>query len=266
MQVRFDFSCGVSLDYQLNGTQTSVDWLNKLCKMSQSDLNKTELNHRHGFASYKETTEKLEELRNLAEKLGFKLLGDDHQSLNRLHVEFPKFHQQYVDPIVLNDANRLNLLIHWLEYELLDCELFNLDFNDASEWPAQKIPGSEMKYFSTDFTFGDLHLHYVHVGRPLLEMFLNDDRVSLSNQFKPQHYFNATCGLVFREAKTDKVKLKQYYDSRGGNKFFYYGYTDPMLANGYFKLGHLIGFESIEEREDLRVKLASSSVIGWKKI
>lgn len=157
-------------------------------------------------------------------------------------------------------------MIHWLEYELLDCELFNLDFNDASEWPAQKILASEMKYFSTDFSFGDLHLHYVNVGRPLLEMFMNSDMSSPSDQFKPQHYFNATCGLIFREAKTDEVELKKYFDSKGGKKFFGYDFNDPLLAKGYFKLGHLQGYETIEEREDLRVKLATSSVIGWKKL
>lgn len=189
----------------------------------------------------------------------------DHSSLNKLHVEFPKFHQRRTDPERLKIANEMNLAIHWLEYELLGCKLFNLDFNDASmTW--HPIHEAELKYFCTDYTFGDLHLHYVHVGRPLFEMYLNEDRVTPPDQFKPQHYFNATCGMVFHEARVDEESVRRYFDSLGGKAFFGYAYHDPRLANGYFKLGHLEGYETLELREDLRLQLANANVVSWRAL
>lgn len=264
MKVEFSFSVGITLTYKLNGSRTAARWAEKLSKHEASDLNKTGLNHRHGFANYQEIFAKFDHLKELAQQLGLQVTGYDHSDLNKLHVEFAKFHRRRTDKETLKVANELNLVIHWLEYEINMCKLFNLDFNDASEWPAEEIPRNELSYFCTDYTFGDLHLHYVHVGRPFYEMYMNEDRVTPRDQFKPQHYFNATCGLVFRESRTDAEQLRKYFDARGGKAFFGYAYDDPLLANGYFKLGSLEGYEALEDREALRSSLAQAEVTGWK--
>lgn len=153
-----------------------------------------------------------------------------------------------------------------MEYELNGCQLFNLDFNDSAYEQTQPIPEQELNYFCTDYTFGDLHLHYVHVGRPLHEMFMNRDRSTPRDQFLPQHYFNATCGLVFREAKVDEAEIYRYFDSLGGKTFFGYSYHDPRLANGYFKLGQLEGYETLEAREQLRSRLAGAEIVDWRAL
>lgn len=50
-QVQFTFSRGTQLTYELNSTRTAALWCEKLAKMHRSYLLRTDVNHRHGFAT-----------------------------------------------------------------------------------------------------------------------------------------------------------------------------------------------------------------------
>jgi hypothetical protein len=282
-RVEFTFSCGTTLTYILNRTATAAKWAGMMMRMRPSQLLRMGLNHRHGFAQEPEIRATASRIKRCARVLGFRLDPLTRDSwrgvLNNLHARFPEFFEHDFDPSKFQAAQEMNLAMHWLEYELGNWlegrrqYLFNLDFNhDPRAYNLkQPIPEAELGEFSTDMAFGSLHLHYIYVGRHFLEMFEANDTVCPSHQFRPQHEFNATCGLVFSEPTETRhqreERMRRYFESMGAESFFGYGFDDKALAKGFFQLGRLEDFErfgGIGPRSRLRAQLRKSSVVGWR--
>lgn len=280
-KIRFNFSCGTRLTYELNDTETTRKWVSQFSQMSHKFLLRNAINHRHGFAERDEITAGAARLAQCATFLGFPLetISKDnwHAALNKLHINFPEFFKQKVKTDKFHAAHETNLLIHWLEYELANLYddknqyLFNLDFNHHP--PAYRlkslIPDDEFDQFSPNLTFGNLHLHYIFIGRHFLEMFDAKDMVCPPNHFRAQHEFNATCGMVFSEPQDEVVRnteMQAYYHQRGGKQFFGFDFDDKKLAKGFFKLGQLQNIAEYgqrEQREALRQQLRRSHVVQW---
>jgi hypothetical protein len=282
MRVEFNFSCKTRLTYVLNDTWTAQNWAQQLSALDSRFLLQTDLNHRHGFASQEEIRVQHFRLAQCANALGFHLepltTTNWQSSLNQLHINFPEIFKAPLDARRFQLAHETNLLIHWLEYELVNVlnereqYLFNLDFNHHPPAYNQKqaFPKEEMKYFSSALEFGNLHLHYIYIGRHFLEMFDARDMVCPNSHFKAQHEFNATCGLVFAES-VDPVQqaqdMRHYFDSRGGADFFGFDLDDPDMAKGFFKLGQLENlndYSTLEQRQALRDQLRSSRIVSWR--
>ncbi len=281
-KVQFTFSCRSRLTFELNNAHTTEVWASLLSKMSGKFLHRSDVNHKHGFASMDEIRANVNRLKRCAEYLAYPLEPIKSQNwqsvLNNLHINFPEFFkQQPMDPKRFRAAHEMNLLIHWLEYELPNFfqnknqYLFNLDFNHHPSAYNLKspIPDEEFDHFSADLKFGNLHLHYIYIGRHFLEMFDAHDMVCPSTHYKAQHEFNATCGLVFSEPQDEvlrAIEMRAYYNKRGGQRFFGFDYDDPKFAKGFFKLGQLqdIGqYELPERRQALRLQLKNSHIVGW---
>lgn len=250
--------------------------------MNRRILLRTDVNHRHGFASKPEIQAAVARLKKCATALGFPLnpltKNNWQEELNKLHINFPEFFKNDFDRSKFQIAHETNLLIHWLEYELVNLlekknqYIFNLDFNHFPPAYDLKtgIAPDEFDYFDPNLQFGNLHLHYIYVGRPFLEMFDANDMACLPHHFRAQHEFNATCGLVFSEPcdpeKLDR-DMRAYYDKRGGKQFFGFDYDDPKIAKGFFKLGQLEdlnGYSTFAERQALRDELKTSRVTSWE--
>lgn len=266
MRFRFNFS-NVSLTYLLNDTETASGWLRQISRLTTSSLKRNELNHKHGFATPAEIDHHVNRIEELSNILGFEFNGTSPEALNQLHTNFPEFFKANVDKSLVPYAHELNLTIHWIEHESYNQQIFNVDFNhDASAWGRkQKFPLDEMSNFTTDFAFGTLHLHYIYIGRHYYEMCLANDLVSPPKHFRPQHEFNATCGLVFGEVPPS-CDPYDYFVRRGGKDFFGYDFNDPLMAKGFFKLGQLEGYETLAERDDLRTKLNTSELLSWEAV
>ncbi len=272
-RIQFTLSCQTRLVYQLNPSWTAARWAAQLAKMRPAYLKRMDVNHRHGFATPTEIREALERLKRCAEKLGFTLQQIDRSNwqiaLNQLHIEFPEFFKKPRTQDERQLAHEMNLLIHWLEYELPNYfggkqqYIFNLDFNHlpAAYDLKEEFRAHEFKFFSPTLEFGSLHLHYIYIGRHFLEMFDADDMQSPQQHFRAQHEFNATCGLSFSEPIDEnllKRYMLEYYNRRGGAAFFGYEFDDPKLAVGFFKLGQLENindYASFEQRQKLRAQI-----------
>ncbi len=282
MRVEFNFSCQTRLTYLLNDTWTAKNWANQLSALDNRFLLQTDLNHRHGFASQEDIRALQLRLAQCANALGFHLEPMTTQgwqsALNQLHMNFPEIFKTPMNAQRFQLAHEMNLLIHWLEYELANTlagkeqYLFNLDFNHHPPAYKQKqaFPQEEMAHFSSALAFGNLHLHYIYIGRHFLEMFEARDMVCPNSHFKAQHEFNATCGLVFSEP-LDSVEVERdmhhYFVSRGGADFFGYELEDPQMAKGFFKLGrleNLDAYSNFEQRQALRDQLQSSRIVSWR--
>ncbi len=282
-RVQFTFSGDVRLTYVVNSSKTARLWCEMLSQMQPGYLLRSAVNHRHGFASVDDIARVVDRFKKCLAVLGFELpepihKGNWHTLLNALHVNFPEFFKVDFDRSKFQAAHEMNLLIHWLEYELANLfeekekYLFNLDFNHHP--PAYNlktdIPEDEFGYFSPDLRFGNLHLHYIFIGRHFLEMYDALDFISPAHHFVAQHAFNATCGLVFSEPQ-DLVKIdadmRSYYHQRQGVQFFKHLYDDPKLANGFFKLGQLEGLEAYAtkpQRQALRDVLQRAAITEWQ--
>lgn len=245
-------------------------------------LLRTNLNHRHGFAGLTEIRSNIGRLKHCAQALGFPLEPMNERNwqsaLNQLHIRFPEFFKSKFDRKLFQTAHELNLSIHWLEYELTNLYnkkqqyIFNLDFNHFPQAYNLKseFPKHEFKHFSPVLGFGNLHLHYIYIGRHFLEMFDARDMVSPASHFRAQHEFNATCGLVFSEPVNSEQldqDMHDYYLRRGGEAFFRFPYHDPRMAKGFFIVGQLEDLDDYGDsarRQALRDKLRSSSVDSWR--
>lgn len=281
-KVQFIFSCNMRLTYELNNTHTTGKWISLFSKMNGKFLLRSDINHRHGFAEQDEIKARAARLAQCAGFLGYPLgaisRGNWHAALNNLHLNFPGFFGGQLSPEKFHAAHEMNLLIHWLEYELANFYngrnqyIFNLDFNHHA--PAydlkSSIPDDEFNQFSTELMFGNLHLHYIYIGRHFLEMFDAKDMVCRPKHFRAQHEFNATCGMVFSEPQDEELRSSEmqiYYHQRGGKGFFGFEFDDPKLVKGFFKLGQLQNINEYaqpERREALRQKIKKSHVVGWR--
>lgn len=253
-----------------------------MAQMTPQIMASNTYNHRHGFATEMEIRRALSLLSTDCDILKLKLPhlnASNWQSvLNQLHVNFPEFERKLQTKQEFYAAHKLNLLIHWLEYELSNHlarkgqYIFNLDFNHRPDAYNLKKPfqGQDLSGFTPHLGFGHLHLHYIHIGRHFLEMHDAQDGVYPKHHFKPQHEFNATCGISFSEPSEDtalRVSLLKYYQMRGGQDYFGYSFDDPAMAIGFFRLGTLTdidAYASLEERLQLRTKLQSAVVLGWQ--
>ena len=281
-RILFAFSCNTELIYVLNPSWAAQNWLEQLDQMQFRFLLRSDLNHRHGFATLEEVRGAVKRLRLCCTKLGFsfpQLTPTTWQDvLNRLHINFPAFFRRDLDTAKFQTAHEMNLLIHWLEYELVNIfsnaqkYIFNLDFNHFA--PAYKlkrtIPYEELGYFSPMLDFGNLHLHYIHIGRHFLEMFDAQDFDSPAIDFQRQKEFTATCGLVFSESiDAEKLgkEMRMYFDKRGGINFFGFTYESLLLAKGFFSLGkleNLYSYKTSEQRQALRDRLKGSHIVNWR--
>lgn len=243
---------------------------------------RTNVNHRHGFATRPDIEAALYRLKLCANFLDFPFNPVNRTNwqseLNRLHINFPSFFMGNFDRKRFDIAHETNLLIHWLEYELANVfngkeqYIFNLDFNhDPAAYNLKaRFAAEELDNFSPVLEFGNLHLHYIYIGRHFLEMYDAHDLLCPPEHFKAQHEFNATCGLTFSEPH-DRIELDQgmhaYYDKRGGKSFFGYAYDDAALAKGFFKLGQLQDaheYSTRSQRDALRDQLKASEIVAWE--
>lgn len=131
-------------------------------------------------------------------------------------------------------------------------------------------PEEELGYFDPVLAFGNLHLHYIHIGRHFLELVDANDMDCIPQHFMAQHEFNATCGLVFSEPCDQTrfaARMRDYYHRRGAKEFFGFEYEDPRLAKGFFKIGQLVdlpAYSAREQRQALREQLKTSRITAWQ--
>jgi hypothetical protein len=281
MHIRFAFSNGLSFRYVLNDSLVARIWLYMMKRVRPEHMSRVSENHRHGFAAQDEINKNISRLTEACKIVGMPnidLAADNwqqwQQNLNDVHAKFPDMVMTGVNTQL---THTVNLLIHWLEYELYnrfqgaEQYLFNLDFNHQPSIyrQSQVIPANELELFTAETKFGDLNLHYIYIGRHFLEMVNANDLVCPKEHFRPQGHFNPTCAVNFSEAKPSgflETKMLAYYQARGGYEFFGFDYSDPKMAKGFFSLGQIenLAQYSFEDREAIRKALAIAYVTDWE--
>lgn len=173
-------------------------------------------------------------------------IKDAQDSLNRLHIHFPEQHYKETNLEHMDQLRSYNDLLHKIEKCLLSIDNINTRGADekmtvvaAQEFPSC-VPLEEEDYnlFSTHIRFGDLLLHYPHVGRHPFEIFTVNDLDCPPEQIICQNQISASHAMWFYHTFISPATFKEFYTS---SKISWpYSVDDPRLAVGYIRLGRLV--------------------------
>lgn len=188
------------------------------------------------------------------------------ESLNKLHVHFPD-NKDIDNPFRQKQLTRFNDLIHEIEQmyanQILKDEFFyillcadNFDMFDLEE--------TDYKHFDPNIEFGDLTLHYCHVGRHPYELFIRNDINCPTEHILPQSKISCFHALRFFDNKFDMNRWKNFYKNNNIN--WPYQINDPKLALGYIKLGKLLHVDGLKRDKDYIYQKARycNKILHWK--
>lgn len=192
--------------------------------------------------------------------------GNHQMSVNKFHVHFPEQEKTETDPIHRSQLSEYNDLIHELEIladsknqkqtpHLLICpdryDMVPLELDDFNLFRARR-------------QFGELCLHYCHVGRHPFELCAAGDINCPVDQIVPQTLISTFHTLRFY---TDdflehfhKIRFKQFYKLSTLQQVM--DINDPRMAYGYIPLGKLVTDLSSEAVVE-SVKLCNR-IVDWK--
>ena len=302
MKFKVNFSDNISIIYDLANENIINSWANLIKNKTVNDFCK--INHYVGYADEAMINNYILRLYELADIINLRIpnrvikreINKDtwKEALHVMHVHFPEFKHDENYKDIWNYLSDYNDIIHWLESILLnvwstnnltESSLFRitLDFNKTTD-TFLPIPEDAYKLCNPTTNFGDLSLHYTHVGKHAHELFVVNDLTCPANQFVPQVKFTASCRMLFTDYFHNSdikkqilhLRWKKFYKDRGGYKFWGYDIDDPRLAFGYLKIGQLSNIiknnikipipVTTEQLIDFRKQLVKTEVINWEII
>lgn len=300
MKFRVNFTDSISITYNLIDHEIATHWATLISQQSIKDC--CEINHYSGCHNPTLLNNRILRLYELIDiinsyvpnritKLQF-TKENFHGALNTMHVHFPDLEQKVEYQHLQKYLSEYNDTIHWLEPALKDYYnnrtdnskfSIKLDFNKVR--PAlelHEIPKDACQFFNGYFTFGQLMLHYVHVGRHACELFFANDLICPKDQYVPQTRYNATVRMHFCDNKLDypvfrqmfKKSWEKFYVLRGGKDFFGCAIDDPDIRFGYCQIGSLNAIsindqpitmpKTIQEIRLFRDRLVTTNIINWE--
>ena len=304
MNFLVNFSNNITLDYELIDDPIVDTWKNLITQRTIDDCCK--INHFVGYVSEQLIEQRIVRLYELRDEINkhskrkIELLDLNKENwsanMNRIHVHFPEMMNDHEFSFLHGTLSEYNDIIHWLEsvfysiwqdkgYESTSLFRITLDVNKVlptTSTPLKhKIPPESFKHFTPYLEFGDLAIHYAHVGKHAYEIFMNRDYDCPQDQFVPQDEFTGSVRMYFfdnfYQSVISRLKMKahwrRFYNKLGGIDYWKIALDDPKLAFGYLKIGKLsritINDEQIEipttvaDMSIFRLKLVDTHVIDW---
>ena len=187
-------------------------------------------------------------------------------NLNRLHIHFPELEKSETDTSRLEQLSAYNDLIHELEtLNVVKNFSYILICPDSHNELDELISIEDFKYFTPNRNIGDLLLHYCHVGRHPLELYVNNDVNCPADQILPQYKISPYHTLRFSKFTIDWKKFTNFYYA--SKLSWPYKITDPKLAIGYIPIGTLIKINDVEVENNTEYQellMPNTTIIGWK--
>ena len=300
MQFKLNLSDGLSLVYNVIDTDFTRQWASLIAKRNISECCK--INHYVGYASDELIQQKISRLYELADYINTfsasRVIKEEINkqtwkiALHNMHVHFPDMKNDEKYREAWPALTEYNDIIHWLETIFLnvwtdsglsETSMFRimLDFN-KTVFEFYDLPDDAFNHFTPFSGFGQLFLHYTHVGKHALEMFTINDFECPPNQFVPQRTFNAGVRMTFydyfRENFSSRENLterwKKFYKDKGGIDYWGLDIDDPKIAFGFCKIGQLSEIldhmesipipKTVKELNLFRDRLVKTKVIDWE--
>jgi len=269
---KVEFNDGLILTYKLKEDVIVNKWADLIT--AQSIKNCCPINHFTGYSSLAIIQNNINRLGELADLINLnvpdRVIRQDitqdswRTSLQKMHIHFPDLKNDQNYEHLWGYLTEYNDLVHWLESTLINVWAttkfpspsstlrLTLDFNKSGA-DILDIPETSYPLFYPLSNFGDLLLHYTHVGKNAHEMFMMQDFECPADQFVPQRTFNASVRMHFYDnfhnspARVMGVynDWRKFYKDKGGIYYWGIDINDPKIAFGYLKIGEM---ESINDR------------------
>lgn len=262
-----------TLKYKLNQNRPAQEWARLMKNVRPSSLRSglnpwQGLSHDNEYISKKITRfNELIFLLNqwIPKKIDSVFIENDYQNcLNRLHIHFPELEQKEKDKIRLSQLSEFNDAIHELEY-LFKCRGSEKIMLLLCPEIIETVTLSDEDYllFDPNVMFGDMVLHYPHVGRNCYELVRANDFNCPIDQFKPQSVISVNHHLRFfddpNDTKQYRIKLLNFYNKSSIKQVI--DIDDPKLAFGFIKIGKLDLTYSRDEIMNIVRKC--NKIISW---
>lgn len=263
------------LTYQLAAHRPAQIWSELVKKYDVTHIRQS-LNPWRGM--YADSTARVSALNALISEMNLwltsKIVGvwndaDPLDSLNRLHVHFPEHKKIEKDPVRKQQLTQYNDLIHELQF------LFNIS-QTKREYPyLLVVPDTEVDVwgdlidndyalFDSNFNFGDLTLHYPHVGRNPLELCISNDTNCPADQIIPQYKIGPHHALRFFNVSISQERFTNFY--KNSKLEWPLAADNKKLAVGYIKLGKLqfLDGKICTSQQVLAAIKSCNRIVNWK--
>lgn len=142
------------------------------------------------------------------------------ETLNYLHAFFENLRGEYstgtpfynLAPTKVKEAiDKFNILIHELEHYTRDSIYPELVCTYHS--PRYDLQEKDYEYFTFKWEFGCVYINYCEVGKPLLDVFKDNDSFVGSDNVRPLKYYKADFTIKFGPSTSDEIynhRLEQF--------------------------------------------------------
>ena len=255
--------------YQLLDIRPARVWANLISQCNVTQLRST-LDPWHGIT--RNIQDKIVRFNQVIDQLnswmptlipGYFDIANPTESCNRLHIHFPEHEATETDVNRLNQLFEYNDLIHQIDLGIRRSkEPFVLICPHIELY--EPLEDADYQYFTPEVNFGDLTLHYAHVGRHPMEIAGAKDINCPADQIICQNRISPTHAIRFYNGGKDvRRNFEKFY--KESNISWPYALTDPKLALGYIKLGNLVAVNgSFDVSTALDVVNQSKSITHWE--
>ena len=265
----------VTLTYKLEQHRPAQVWAGLMSTAKIENLRNT-LNPWRDFDK-SILPDKIKYLLSIAEKLNTwlpesnKINGEwnyyDHQeSVNRFHVHFPEQEKTETDIERRKQLSEYNDLIHEIEILALGNNKKQIPHLLICPDGLEMVPleDDDFKLFKAKRNFGELCLHYCHVGRHPFELYAANDVNCPVDQVVPQTLIS--CYHTLRFYTDDfmehwhKTRFRSFYEASTLKQVM--SFNNSKMAFGYIPMGNLVTTLSVQDI--LNNVKSCNSIIDWK--
>lgn len=230
----------IKAGYNLYETERFKGWPNRDINFYKTQINK----HISIVNSYKENS--ISVIENLTqENLNFlhKFFEDLRGSIE-VGTEFYN-----AAPLIVKESiDRFNILIHEAEHCMRDSynPTIVVTFKDRPRHPLQD---TDFNFFTFKWEFGTVYINYCEVGKPLLDVFKDNDQFVGKDNVRPLLYYSADFMIKFGPSVPDL-----YYTERLNQFYKWYDIQDfnfdkSKLSLGLIPVAKILNFESLSETQ-----------------
>jgi hypothetical protein len=175
----------------------------------------------------------------------------DQEILNKLH----KFFEELRGPIdtgsrfynacpehIQAAICKFNITIHEFEHHLFNQEAIKITNHPYAtivgtfkNRPRYNLVDTDYDHFTFKWDFGTVYINYCEVGKPLLDVFKDQDDIVGIDNIRPLHYYSADFQIKFGPATTEEIyqyRLKMFWEWFESKKEFLKFQKSKFLSLG----------------------------------
>lgn len=147
---------------------------------------------------------------------------------------------------VKHAVDRFNVLIHECEHLLRDSDqpTIVVTFQDR---PRYELKENDYKYFTFKWGFGIVYINYCEVGKPLLDVYKDQDTFVGQDNIRPLKYYSADFMIKFNDDVPEdyyQTRLKSFYNWYNSQNF---KFDKSKLSLGLIPVARLSNYQNISQ-------------------